>query len=255
MDPIVEHVKDLIANDKRIDVRKLDEFRKIELEYGVTENAEGSARVKIGETEIVAGVKLSIEQPYSDTPDDGGLMVGAELLPLSNPEFEPGPPGIKAIELARITDRGLRESKAIDTKKLCIIPGEKVWFVAIDLIPINASGNLFDAASLAAIAALKNTKFPKLEDEKVNYKEKTETKLPITKEPVSITVTKIRDKFLIDPNEEEENAIEARLTVAFTKDGNICAMQKGEKTPLSIEDIDKMIEIAKVKAKELRSYL
>jgi len=90
---------------------------------------------------VFAGVKLEIGTPYPDTPDEGGLMINTELIPLSNPEFESGPPGIQAIELSRVVDRGIRESKAIDMKKLCIEPKEKVWTVIVDIIPINDEGN------------------------------------------------------------------------------------------------------------------
>src|SRR3990172_2219494 len=101
------------------DGRKLTEYRDVSVEYGVSKSAEGSARVRIGRTEVIAGVKLSVEKPYPDTPDSGNLMVNAELLAMSNPAFETGPPGDQAIEIARVVDRGIRESKAIDVKKLC----------------------------------------------------------------------------------------------------------------------------------------
>src|SRR3989338_4890943 len=144
------HILGLLDANTRLDGRKLTEYRKpITVEYGVVKTAEGSARVKIGETDIIVGVKLEVGEPYPDTPNEGTIIVGAELLPMSNPEFEPGPPQIQAIELARVVDRAIRESKALDFKKLCIEKGEKIWMVIIVIFPINDAGNLFDAASLA----------------------------------------------------------------------------------------------------------
>src|SRR3989338_8961609 len=144
-------IAELAKQNQRLDGRTLHEYRQpIKIETGISWTAEGSAMVQIGKTVVMAGVKLSIEKPYNDTPDEGGIMVNAELLPLSSPEYEPGPPGIKAVELARVIDRGIREAKAIDLKKLCTTPGEKAWFVTIDIITINDAGNLFDAAGLAA---------------------------------------------------------------------------------------------------------
>jgi len=254
------HVLELLQKDLRLDKRKSLEYRKpIKVEYGVSKSAEGSARVQIGETIVVAGVKLSIDKPYPDTPEQGCLSVGAELLPMSNPEFEPGPPGIQAIEIGRVVDRGIRESKSIDLKKLCIKAGEKVWFISIDICPINDDGNLFDAAALSALAALKDTKLPKLEKIEdtyiINYKEKTKESLPFSKEPVSVTVLKIGDKFIVDPTTEEEKIYDARLTVATTEKGELCAMQKGGEEPLTVEEIDQMIGIAVDKTKELRKAL
>ena len=250
-----KHIVKSIAADKRLDGRKRDEYRNVKVEYGITGNAEGSARVQIGETVVLAGVKLSVETPYSDTPDTGNLMISAELKPLSSPDFEGGPPGIDAIELARVTDRGIREGGAMDTKKLCIIPGEKVWMVSIDVVPLNDAGNLYDAASIAAIAALKDTRFPKYDGEKLDYHEHTKEKLPLLKEPIGITVRKIGDYFIVDPTNEEEKAGETRLTVTTTKEGNICAMQKGGEDPLTIDEVDKMVEFAIKKTKEIRKLL
>lgn len=250
------HIIGLLNANTRLDGRQLTEYRKpIEVEYGVVKTAEGSARVKLGETDVIVGVKLEMGKPYPDTPDQGTIIVGAELLPLSNPEFELGPPGIQAIELARVVDRGIRESKALDFKKLCITPGEKIWMVVIDICPINDAGNLFDASSLAALAALKNTKFPEIEGEKVNYKNKTDKELELEKTPIAVTVIKIGDKFIVDPDSEEEKAVDARLTVSSIEDGTLCAMQKGGDFPLTTADIDRMLDIGIEKAKELRGYL
>lgn len=256
---IRDHILSFLGKDMREDKRGLLDYRKpITIEYGISnKSAEGSARVKIGDTEVVAGVKLEVGEPFSDTPEEGVLIVGVELLPLSNPEFELGPPGIDAIELARIVDRGIRESGAIDFSKLCIKKGEKVWCVYLDIYPINDNGNLFDAGALAAIAALKDAKFPEydLKKEKINYEKRTNKGLSLTKYPIMITVLKIKNKFLIDPNIDEWNSIDARLSVTTTEDGKICAMQKGFDTQLSLDDIDKMIDISVEKAKFLRGLL
>ncbi len=76
-----------LAKDNRFGGRKHDEFRTIEVEYNVSKTSEGSARVKIGDSEVIAGVKLELGTPFPDTPDEGALIVGTELLPLSSPDF------------------------------------------------------------------------------------------------------------------------------------------------------------------------
>lgn len=253
-----EYLLALFTKNIRKDGRKLDEYRKpIKIEYDISpKSAEGSARVIIGKTEVIAGVKMDVGEPFPDSPDKGVLIVGAELLPLSSPEFEPGPPSMKAIELSRVIDRGIRESKAIDLEKLCIKKGEKTWMLFIDIYPINDSGNLFDAANLAAMAALKNAKFPKYDEKegKVIYDEKTNKKLPIGKTVVSCTVLKIGENFLIDPTYEEEDISDARLTVTFSNN-KIHAMQKGGNEALSHEEIMRIIDIAIEKSKELEKLL
>jgi len=255
MDNSKEHLLKALNKNVRYDGRKTDEYRAVKIKYGISDSAEGSASIKIGDTEVLVGVKLAIEEPYPDTADRGNLMVNAELRPISNPKFEPGPPGDQAIELARVVDRGIREAKAIDVKKLCIKAGEKVWSVMIDICTLNDAGNLFDAAALGALAAIKNARFPKEKDGVIDYGEKTDQPLPIITEPVAITVIKIGNKLIVDPLPDEEALIEARLTVAITQKNEICAIQKGGESPLSSDEINEMIALALEKAPELRKKL
>ncbi len=253
-----DYIKQLAKAGKRLDGRKLDEYREIKIEYGVSsKSAEGSARVKIGKTEVIAGVKMDVGQPFPDKPDEGTIMVNAELLPMSSPKFEAGPPSIDSIEISRVVDRGIRECHAIDFKKLNIETGEKVWLIFIDIYPINADGNLFDACALAAIAALKDAKFPVLtEDKNIDYKtERSNKPLPLEKTPISCTVLKVGNTFLVDPTTEEEEAATLRLNVAFTEKGNICAMQKGGDDSMSFEEIEKVIKIAQKATEQLRKTL
>lgn len=250
------HILHLLDKGMRLDGRKTNDYRKdIIVEYGIAKLAEGSARVCIGKTEVIAGVKLEVMDPFSDTPDEGIIMVGEELLPLSNPAFESGPPSVEAIELSRVVDRGIREAHALELQKLCIIAGEKVWAVSIDICPINDAGNLFDASSLAAIAAVKNAVFPAYDGKKIDYKKLTDKKLPLVALPIGVTIVKIGKHFLIDPLYEEQKAADARLTVTSLEDGTICALQKGGGEPLTPDDITHMIELGIEKAMFLREHL
>jgi exosome complex component RRP42 len=252
-----EHLIRALKTGKRFDNRALTEFRKpVKVETGVIKTAEGSAKVTIGETEVIVGIKMEVTKPYPDTPDKGTIIVGAELLPLSSPDFETGPPGMQAIELARVVDRGIRESGTIDFNKLCIEEGEKVWVLLIDICTLNDAGNLMDASALAALAALKDVRFPKYDGEKIDYKEKTKQKLPLdSNDTLEVTVVKVGDYLLVDPTTEEEKVIDARITVSSKKDGTLCALQKGEEMPLTADDVIKMVDLAIEKAKELRGAL
>lgn len=249
------YLQSLLQKGLREDGRKLDEYRNIEIEYGVSaKSAEGSARVRIGETEVVAGVKMEVGEPFPDRQDEGSIVVNVELLPMSSPEFESGPPAVESIELSRVVDRGIRESKALDFKKLCIKEGEKIWLIFIDIYPINDAGNLFDAAALAAFAAIKNAKFPGYDEEtgKIKYDEKTDKPLMVEHMPMACTVLKIGDNFIVDPTRDEEREADARLTVVSKEDNSLCAMQKGGHKPLSSEDLMHMAELSLAKTNELR---
>jgi exosome complex component RRP42 len=253
-----KRIKEYLKEGKRFDGRKLDEFREISIETGISNKAEGSARVKIGKTEVLVGIKMDVVEPYPDSPDKGNLMVTAELLPLSSDRFENGPPKFPAIELGRLTDRAIRESKFIELEKLCIKKGEKVWSVFIDIYSLNYDGNLIDAAGLGAIAALKSAKIPKYDAKKeaVCYGEWTDKKIPLIEDiPISITAHRIGDNILIDPTLEEEDVSEARITIGSSVNGLISSIQKGETKELSIEEFNKSLDITEKARKEIFSKL
>lgn len=250
----ITYAAELMSKGKRIDGRGFEDYREIEVEPSIIGKAEGSAAVKIGETEIIAGVKLNIGTPFADTPNEGILIVGAEFSPIASPDFEAGPPSENAVELARIVDRGLRESKCIDVEKLVITPGEKVWMMNVDIHIINHKGNLLDAAMLAAITALANAKIPKIEDEKI-LRGEYEKEVPLNYKPVAVTVCKSGDKFFVDPTVEEEEIVDAKLAVSVRDDEKICAIQKQGRKPLKSEDIEKMLDFAIGKARELRKFV
>ena len=208
--PIVINVKkkritELLANGNRIDGRALTEYRKIEVESGAIERAEGSARVRLGKTDVIVGIKIDTGKPFPDMPDKGVLTVNAELVPLASPNFEPGPPGEEAVELARVVDRGIRESKAIDLEKLCVESGKLVFVVFIDVYVLNHDGNLIDASAIAALAALINTKmFKYTVEEGEIVKKPGYTPLPVVNYPVAVTFAKIGDKLILDTGMDEE---------------------------------------------------
>jgi len=248
------YVLELLEKGKRIDGRKFDEFREIRIEENVVQKAEGSASVWLGETHVIAGVKLELGTPYADSPDQGVLIVNAEFTPLASPDFEPGPPGEDAIELARVVDRGIRESECIELEKLCITPGEKVWCIFVDISILNHQGNLLDASALASLVALRNTRIPKLEEDKI-IRGEYEGKLPVRYKPINITVAKIGNALLIDPSFEEEKVVESKVSVGVRDDDKICAIQKQGSKEISFDEVDKILDLALEKSREIRKLV
>jgi exosome complex component RRP42 len=251
-----KQIEELITKGKRLDGRELTDYREIKIEQGIIERAEGSAKVLLGKTEVVVGIKIETGEPFLDTPNEGVLTVNAELVPLASPGFEPGPPDESSIELARIVDRGIRESKAIDVGKLCIEPGKKVFVVFVDVYVLNHDGNLIDASALAAMAALLNTKMGKyeVEDGEVKMKPGYEP-LPIKKRPITVTCAKIGDRLVVDPWLEEEQVMDARISMAFDDDDNICAIQKGKGGYFEPKQVFEAARIAEEKSKQMRKKL
>jgi exosome complex component RRP42 len=252
-----ELVSALLEKGTRRDGRKPYDYRPVSVEVNPIPRANGSARVKIGDTEVIVGVKFDVGTPFPDTPEEGVLMVGAELSPISNPEFEPGPPRAPAVELARVVDRAIRESHLVKVDKLVITPKEKVWMVFVDVYPINADGNLFDAAALGAVVALKNAVLPKYDEkeEKVLHKELTKKKLELNELPILTTFGKVGSHTFSDFDMKEEEVLDARLSIATLPSGDLCAMQKGGSGTFTQQEIEMLFEKAVEKGKEFRKLV
>ena len=247
----------LLQQGKRLDGRRPDELRAVKIETGLVEKADGSALVSMGGTKILVGIKAEVGTPYPDRPNEGSFTVNAELLPLASTTFEPGPPDERGIELARVVDRSLREGGALDLEKLCIIPGEKVYILFIDIYVLDYDGNYYDPSLLAAVAALATAKIPKYEVSGDGRVEKTGEKfsLQLTSIPTTITIGIIKELLLVDPQIEEESVLDVSLVMGTDEKGNIVSIQKNSPGLIPVNLMDKITELAYEKTGELRKKL
>lgn len=242
-----DFIYNLLLKGERIDGRTFDQYREISIQRDVIRKAEGSALVKLGSSQVLVGVKMQPGEPFQDTPNKGVIITNAELVPLASPSFEPGPPNEVGIELARLVDRGVRESKAVDLEALCIVPGKQVWIIFIDVHVLDDCGNILDAASLGAIAALLSTKVPA-----ARFGLGEDYILPIRDIPIATTAIEFNDVLMFDPGVDEEVIANTRLTIISTMNGNICGSQKSGTGMLKPEQVYRIIDIACEKAKEIR---
>jgi exosome complex component RRP42 len=258
---IVEHLRkqqmwDAISKGKRLDGRDLDDIRPIEIELDTVKKANGSAKVKLGNSEVIAGIKVETGEPFEGLENKGALIVSAEVLPTASPYVEPGPPDEETVELARVVDRGIRESEMLDLDKLVLVPGKTVYTIFVDCSIINADGNLFDATSYAVVSALVSSKMPifEVQDGKIadtgNVRDP-----PVTTLPVSITMVRIGGAVIVDPTAEEEACMDARITITTNSNGYFTAIQKGATGSFSIEQIKKAAETARIKGEQIRAKL
>lgn len=257
-----KNILEAINKSERLDLRKLFEQRKIEVKFGVSNKAEGSVSVKMGKTHVVAGIKMGLQTPYTDHEKEGTMTTSMELLPLASPNFEYGQPSIESVEIARVVDRGIRESRFIDFEKLCLVEGEKVWSIYVDLAVLNDDGNLIDAGALAGVLALLTARFPEFDEKTstIKYGEFTDKPLPLKLEnmPLTSTFYKIGEKIFTDPTREEEDAADGRITFEVSKPAKeemINAMQKGGNAVFSMEEVQIMVEESKKIFKKLKNLV
>jgi exosome complex component RRP42 len=253
-----DHILNLLREGKRIDGRSFEDYRYLEIKVNVIEKAEGSAWVRLGNTQVLVGIKTDLGEPFPDLPDKGVMTTNVELVPLASPTFEPGPPDENAIELARVVDRGIRESQAVELEKLAIVPGKLVRVIFIDVHVLDHDGNLLDASGIGAIAALLTTKIPKIE-----YNEETGEvtvldeyePLPVRRIPVPVTFAKIGNNIVVDPNLDEERVMEGRITITTDENGYISSVQKGEGGAFKLEEVMYAVDTAFKKAEEIRKAI
>jgi len=250
-----DYILSLLKDGRRVDGRSPEDVRPISIVVDYVQRADGSAYVRLGDTIVLTGIKVEPGAPYPDNPNEGVLIVNAEFVPLASPLFEPGPPDENAYELARVIDRSLRESKALNLSKLVIIPGKKVMVLWTDIYVLNHNGNLIDASAISTLAALMTCRVPRaiVEGERVVLEKGPESEpLEVLKKVVTATVAKIGPYIVADPNDEEESIADVRLSVSFDESGEIVGMQKSGMGYLTLEELDRMVDLA---WKSARAYL
>ncbi|KAF5466253.1 hypothetical protein F2P56_016193, partial [Juglans regia] len=77
-----------IAQDLRSDGRKRLTYRPVSVETGVIPQANGSARVRMGATDVISSVKAELGKPSSLQPDKGKVSIYVDCSPTAAPMFE-----------------------------------------------------------------------------------------------------------------------------------------------------------------------
>jgi exosome complex component RRP42 len=245
------HILDLASEGKRVDGRGIDEYRPISITPGFVSTADGSALARIGDSAVLCGIKLEPGKPFPDTPNAGVLTTNAELIPLSSPTFEPGPPQPGAIEVSRVVDRAIRAAETIDLTKLCVTPGEKTWVCYVDMHVLGHAGNLIDTALLSAVGALTHATMP---SKRFGIAE-SDSPLAVDHVPIECTFVRLGDSLVVDPTFDEELAAQGRLTVATDETGRVVAMQKGLVGAFSPDDVKSIVRRAFEHGDRLRAQV
>jgi len=240
----------LLSQDERYDERKLLDTRPLKIETDVLSSTDGSALVSLGDTQVFAGVKFALGTPFPDRPNEGVMITSSEFVPTASPTFEPGPPSEDSIELSRVVDRGIRSAESFDSKLFYVEEG-KVFMMFLDLYILDHQGNLIDAAAIAGISALLNTKIPKVENGVIIHGE-YEKKLDIKNIPVSTSFAKIGKYWVLDPLKAEEEASDSVMIITSIDENHVCAMQK-KKGSIKKEEFLNLLDSSFKKGNDIRN--
>ncbi|XP_075506271.1 exosome complex component RRP45A-like isoform X3 [Primulina tabacum] len=255
-------IETALLSDLRIDGRGPFDYRNVAIKFG---REDGSSEVQLGQTHVMGFVTSQLVQPYRDRPNEGTLSIYTEFSPMADHSFEIGRPGVFAVELGRIVDRGLKASRAVDTESLCVVAGKWVWSIRIDLHILDNGGNLVDAANIAALVALLTFRRPDCtlggdnDQEVIIHSPEVREPLPLIVHhlPVAITFAFIGSEgtVVIDPSNFEEAVMGGKLTATLNTNGDVCAIQKAGGDGVIQSVIMQCLRIASVKAADITNKI
>jgi exosome complex component RRP45 len=152
-----QFISEAVREGTRIDERGVDDLRAIQIQVGPMS---GQAVVQYGSTRVFANVSCDIVRPSPSQPTEGTMSFNTEFSPMAFPSIYQEKTSELEINLSRVLEKALKKSRAIDTEGLCIVAGEKVWSIKIDIRVLDHCGNVLDCACLAAMTALLHFKRP-----------------------------------------------------------------------------------------------
>ncbi|XP_030781145.1 exosome complex component RRP45 isoform X1 [Rhinopithecus roxellana] len=248
-----------IEEKKRLDGRQTYDYRNIRISFGTDY---GCCVVELGKTRVLGQVSCELVSPKLNRATEGILFFNLELSQMAAPAFEPGRQSDLLVKLNRLLERCLRNSKCIDTESLCVVAGEKVWQIRVDLHLLNHDGNIIDAASIAAIVALCHFRRPDVSvqgDEITLYtpEERDPVPLSIHHMPICVSFAFFQQGtyLLVDPNEREERVMDGLLVIAMNKHREICTIQSSGGIMLLKDQVLRCSKIAGVKVAEITELI
>ncbi|NWI68616.1 EXOS9 protein, partial [Todus mexicanus] len=248
-----------VEERKRLDGRQCYDYRNIRISFG-TEH--GCCIVELGKTRVLAQVSCELVPPKPNRPTEGILFFNLELSPMAAPGFEPGRQSELLVKLNRLIERCLRNSKCIDTESLCVVAGEKVWQIRLDLHLLNHDGNIIDAASIAGIVALCHFHRPdvSVQGEEVTVytpEERDPVPLSIHHMPICVSFAFFQQGtyLLVDPSEREERVMDGILVIAMNKHREICTIQSSGGIMLVTDQVLRCSKITAVKVAEITELI
>lgn len=258
-----------IAQDIRTDGRKRLTYRPISIETGNIPQANGSARVKLGATDVIVSVKAELGKPNAFRPDKGKVSIYVDCSPTAAPAFEGRGGEELSAELSSALQCCLLGGKSgagagIDLSSLTIVEGKICWDLYIDGLVVSSDGNLLDALGAAIKAALSNTGIPRVtvaaeasSDDKpeVDISDEEFLQFDTTGVPVIVTLTKVGRHYIVDATSEEESQMSSAVSVSVNRHGRICGLTKRGGAGLDPSVILDMISVAKHVSEQLMNKL
>lgn len=160
--------------------------------------------------------------------------------------------------LARLIEKAIRLSNAIDTEALCIVAGERCWHVRCDVHILSHDGGLVDASCIAVVVAIQHFRRPDVTVAGKHITVHTATERPpiplsILHVPLCMTFSYFLDGMitLVDATLQEEMVRVGAMTITLNKFGEVCQIVKTGGQPVEAVAVIDAARKALVRAREI----
>ncbi|KAF5865134.1 hypothetical protein ETB97_005038 [Aspergillus alliaceus] len=254
-----DFILNALREDVRLDGRKADEFRPLNVSFG---EEYGHVKVQLGKTSLVVRISSEVTKPHDDRPFDGVFTIAMELTAMGSPAWENGRQGDLESYASNVLDRVIRHSNALDTESLCVLKGVSCWTVRADVHVTDYDGNLIDAACIGIMAGLQHFRRPDavVKDGQVivySVDERVPVALNITHKPLSITFHTFDEgkRVILDATRKEEQASEADVVIGLNNAGDACYISKFSGSPVDAMVFVNKSSVALEKVKEINGII
>jgi len=229
----------------RLDGRKNDELRKVNIKRNYISHAEGSVLVEFGMTKVVCTASVDDKvPPFRKGTGEGWVTAEYSMLPRSTQvrnirDISKLRINGRANEIQRLIGRSLRS--VMDFKVL----GERT--IIIDCDVIQADGGTRTASITGGFIALMDA-CSYLVDKKII------SEIPIKDFVAAISCGQVNGQVMLDLCYEEDSNATVDMNVVMTDSGKLIEIQAtGELSPFTRESMESMLNMAEKGIKELIS--
>lgn len=235
--------------------RKLDEIRVPKITLGLEA---GFVEVAWGNTQLAVRVSANISKPFEDRPFEGQFQINCEILLMALAQFDNqlNRLAMETVTL-RLIEKAIKRLNALDLELLCIIAGEKVWHVVVDINYLNYDGNLVDPGCFAVMMALQQFKKPDVTIRGVEVEVHPDRAVPLSilHTPICVSyaffnrhpdmVANIKgdandEMWVVDPSRDEELMADGHLVVTLNKNRELIQLLKNGGLPI---DAAQLVEL------------
>lgn len=230
----------------RVDGRRYDEMRRVEIVRNYIKHAEGSVYIGVGDTKVICTATVEDRvPPFMRGTGKGWITAEYAMLPRATQtrtvrEASKGKLGGRTMEIQRLIGRSLRS--VVD---LTAIGERTIW---LDCDVIQADGGTRTASITGAFVAMVDA-FRKL------IEEGAISTFPVKDLLAATSVGIVDGQPSLDLRFEEDSVAQVDMNVVMTGTGKFVELQgTGEESPFSSEQLFQLLDLARRGIQQLIQY-